>query len=744
MAAPIPAARNGEGAGADRVLPAVSRSLKYVAVLVLAVILGTAGQQVLHTRSALLADTEREMARLDMVFAEQTGRAVETVDLMLRETIDTLSSREATTDPVELSALLHRRHDGVRQVTRLDVTDAAGHVIASSSPAAGPTEPPEIVAALARYAASPEEPPLIGEPFRAPDGSWSALMVRGIPASAGGWDGLAVAHLNLRYFEDFYKSVELSENGGILLHRRDGVILASYPHDDDVIGKTYADLLPFRDILSHGDAGTVMIDSPLDGTRRVVAIRALKAFPLVVKVSVDERMVLAPWRRQAAVFGMVAVGASTIIGALLLLLAQRSRQVEALLLEYRGARDRAESASDSLRGEIDERTRAEAALSHAQRIEVVGQITGGIAHDFNNLLTVVLGNVDLLMRSDKLALPQSKWLATIHTAAERGAALTSQLLAFARRQPLLPASMDLNAVLAGMDELMLSALGSRVRVVRHLRPGLWPAIVDPTQFELAVLNLAINARDAMPDGGTLTIASANVTLGPPTRPEQPRAGEYVRLTVSDTGTGMTPDVLAKAFEPFFTTKGPGKGSGLGLPQVFGLAHQTGGGVEIETAPGAGTSVSVYLPHATAPLPSPAPPPAAPAFPRDGNVTVLLVDDDSAVRSTTAELLRQLGYAVQESVDGPTALEALRGGLRVQIVLTDVAMPRMSGPALAREIHKQWRHLPVVFFSGYAELESVAGVGDLKRLLRKPFRPAELVAQLEAALAEDVGACAALV
>jgi signal transduction histidine kinase/CheY-like chemotaxis protein len=735
-------ARLRGGPGVDRAPPAISRSLQYVAILVLvvAVMIGVAAQQLFEVRAALLADTERQMARLDMVFAEQTGRAVETVDLLLRNTIETVQGLRGTPpDPVALGELLRRRSHGVRQVSDLAVTDRSGHVIASSTRVAGAAEPPDVAAALARYASAPEARLQISDPFREPDGSWSALLIRGIPAPGDSWDGLVIAHLSLGYFEDFYKAVELTENGAILLHRRDGTVLARFPHDDSVVGRSYADLPPFRDILSKSMAGTVLMQGPLDGKMRVLAIRALKAFPLAVNVSVDEDMILQPWRRQAVMFGVVAAGASLVIAGLLLALSRRSRQVEKLLQEFRGAKDRAEQASAGLREQIDERTRAEAALSQAQRIEAVGQLTGGVAHDFNNLLTVVLGNVDLISRFEALPPREAAWLATIRSAAERGASLTSQLLAFARRQPLLPTPMDINAVLAGMNDLMLSALGSRVRVITRLQPGLWPAMVDPTQIELVVLNLAINARDAMPDGGTLTIISVNVVLGPPTRAEQPPAGEYVRLTVSDTGTGMSPEVAAKAFEPFFTTKGPGKGSGLGLSQVFGVARQSGGGVEIETAPGTGTTVSVFLPRATLPLPPPPAPAPAAAAPRDGGVTVLLVDDDAAVRATTAELLRQLGYAVREAASGPDALTLLGSGVEVQVVLSDVAMPRMSGPALAREIRQRQPQLPVVFFSGYADPESVAGADGLKRLVRKPFRPAELAAQLEAALAEEQSA-----
>jgi signal transduction histidine kinase len=723
--------------------PSVSRQLQYLAVAVLAIIIGAAAQQLIQGRASLLADTERQMARLDMVFAEQTGRTVETVDLLLRDICDVVQSRRgAPPDEAALSALLRRRVDGVRQITAMGITDAAGSTIATSSANSDTTEPDGLRELLRRYASVPERSLQFTEPFRERDGSWGALILRAIPAPGESTDGLVYAHLNLRYFEDFYKAVELTENGAILLHRRDGTVLARYPHNETIVGTSYAALPPFRDILSRASAGTLRMPSPIDGQVRVMAIRALKAFPLAVNVSVDEAMIMAPWRQQVVLLGGVALVASAIVATLLLLLAQRSRQVEVLVGEFRAARDSAEQANANLLEQMQERERAEAALRQAQRLEVVGQLTGGVAHDFNNLLTVILGSIELMTRTAKLEGTQGALLGTIRSAAERGAALTAQLLAFARRQPLQPMPLDVGAILGGMKDLLASALGTRVRVVQRIAPDLWPAMMDPTQIELLVLNLGINARDAMEDHGTLTIAASNATRGAPERPEQPPAGEYVRIVVSDTGTGMSPDVLAKVFEPFFTTKLLGKGSGLGLSQVLGVARQSGGGVQIETALGVGTAVSVFLPRSAIAPALAALPPGAPLVARNGDVVVLMVDDDDAVRATTTQLLRHLGYSVTEADSGPSAIALLRGGLSPDVVLSDVAMPGMSGPELARHIRAGWAALPMVFFSGYADPEAVAGADPLKRLVRKPFRPAELAAQLEAAIAERAGVGAA--
>ncbi len=258
-----------------------------------------------------------------------------------------------------------------------------------------------------------------------------------------------------------------------------------------------------------------------------------------------------------------------------------------------------EAANRQLVSQIEERERVELTLRQMQRLEAVGQLTSGVAHDFNNLLTVVLGNLGFFEKGlDGSADAKLKQrLGHMRMAAERGAKLTSQLLAFSRRQRLEPKPVDLNDALASMRDLLQSSLGGSVQINTNFRSGLWPALVDPTQIELVVLNLAINARDAIPVGGSVTLETANATVGAPQRPEEPNPGDYVVVSVVDTGSGMTPEVLAKAFEPFFTTKEIGKGSGLGLSQVLGFAKQSGGGMRIETRVGEGTTVKVFLPRA---------------------------------------------------------------------------------------------------------------------------------------------------
>jgi CheY-like chemotaxis protein len=356
-----------------------------------------------------------------------------------------------------------------------------------------------------------------------------------------------------------------------------------------------------------------------------------------------------------------------------------------------------------------------------------------VAHDFNNLLTVVRGNIELLSRSARLADPPERdLLAAMRAAADRGATLTGQLLAFARRQPLVPRAVDLNAVISGMQDLLRSALGSTIQVETRPAADLWPAMVDATQIELVVLNLTINARDAMPRGGVLRIETANAAVGPPQGRGEPPEGAYVSITVRDNGSGMTADVLARAFEPFFTTKAPGSGSGLGLSQVYGTARQSGGGVRIASTPDAGTSVTIYMPRANA-MAGPPPVSRVPSGAGQGNV--LLVDDDPLVRETTAAVLRDFGYEVREASGGAEALDLLRRDDRIEVLLTDVVMPGMNGAELVRLALDARPELAVLFMSGYAAPEEITGALRRHRLVRKPFLPADLAAQIEAALAE---------
>ena len=374
--------------------------------------------------------------------------------------------------------------------------------------------------------------------------------------------------------------------------------------------------------------------------------------------------------------------------------------------------------------DVSSRLDAEEALRRAQRLEAVGQLTGGVAHDFNNLLTAILGTLELLSRHVQGA-RANRLVQNAARAADRGAKLTAQLLAFARKQRLQMEPVDVEKLVRSMAMLLRGTLGGTIEIDLSHPPDLWPALADPTQLELLVLNLAINARDAMPEGGRLTISSQNVTVRRGSRPEDPPPGNFVALTISDTGVGMSPAVLARAFEPFFTTKEVGKGTGLGLSMAHGLVAQLGGALMIQSRRGVGTNVELWLPlSATTVEETDAV--SAPLAPGKARGLALLVDDEDVVRASTADMLQELGYDVQEAESGEAALALVAEGARPDLLVTDHLMPGMTGVDLVRAVRDRLPSLPVLIVSGYAEVEGIAA--DLPRLT-KPFRSDELAAGL---------------
>jgi PAS domain S-box-containing protein len=382
--------------------------------------------------------------------------------------------------------------------------------------------------------------------------------------------------------------------------------------------------------------------------------------------------------------------------------------------------------------DLTEREAMEERLRQSQKMEAVGQLTGGIAHDFNNLLTAIIGNLELLERRIAGDSNAATYLAGAQRAAENGARLTEQLLAFSRRQHLEEHIVDLNTVIAGMRDLLSRTIGATIQVRTRLAPELWPALADPTQIEIAILNLAINARDAMPLGGNLTIETRNLTSGIDPIPSEISERDCVRITVRDTGTGMTEEVLRSAVEPFFTTKDVGKGSGLGLSQVYGMARQSHGTLQIESRVGAGTAVHLYLPRADTEA-SDAHGRRTGATAADAEGRVLVVDDDPAVREVTVQMLRQIGYGVTEADSGQAALDALARGEVYDLMLIDVAMPGLSGVETVRRARQRWPGLRVLYVTGYADFAGAEQRAGDDPLIKKPFRLAGLRSEVRRAL-----------
>jgi PAS domain S-box-containing protein len=386
---------------------------------------------------------------------------------------------------------------------------------------------------------------------------------------------------------------------------------------------------------------------------------------------------------------------------------------------------------------------AQASLFQSQKLDAIGQLTGGVAHDFNNLLMVILSSLRLIDRRAGDADPLiHKWVQSAISATQRGASLTQRMLAFARRQDLNPDRVDVAALIDGMSDLLQRSVGPTIRLRTELPDDLPAAFVDPNQLELALLNLAVNARDAMPDGGLLRIAAGPEQLA---RDEgRLRAGRYLRLSVIDSGTGMDADTLARAMEPFFTTKGVGKGTGLGLSMVEGLASQSGGQLLLKSQPGEGTSAEIWLPVASAEAPpqAPAQPAGGPASSRppagrDGQAVqralrVLLVDDDRLVLDSTRTLLQNLGHAVTSTDSALEALQLLRKGGQFDLILADQAMPDMTGNELLTLVKSVRPGIAAIIATGYVELEPMVASPAGTVRLNKPFDEHQLVRAIETA------------
>jgi signal transduction histidine kinase len=393
-----------------------------------------------------------------------------------------------------------------------------------------------------------------------------------------------------------------------------------------------------------------------------------------------------------------------------------------------------------LLAEMSARAAAEERAVQMQRMEAVGQLTGGIAHDFNNMLAIVIGNLDMAQRRIAQGRPDVvRYVENALDGARRGAALTRRLLAFARRQPLEPLVTDVNSLVAGMSELLHRTLGERVHLECVIAAGLWRTCVDPGQLEAGIINLAVNARDAMPEGGRLTIETANAFLDEAYAEAHGdlSPGQYVMVAVSDTGSGMAPDVLAQAFEPFFTTKEVGQGTGLGLSQLYGFIKQSGGHAKIYSEVDRGTTIKLYLPRYRgddAPVDLVAPDTMA-AMPRGCGETLLVVEDEPGVRAAAVEILAELDYRILQAATGEEALRMLESSGQVALLFTDVVMPGMTGRELADEAVQRQPGLKVLYTTGYTQNAIVHG-GRLDAgvaLLPKPYSADQLARKIRAAL-----------
>ena len=427
-----------------------------------------------------------------------------------------------------------------------------------------------------------------------------------------------------------------------------------------------------------------------------------------------------------------------------MLLTQREQAAQLLEAVVATRTSELAAANNALRSQIADREAVEASLRQAQKMDAVGQLTGGIAHDFNNMLQAISGSLELMQRKigQGRVAEMARYMDSARTTVKRAAALTNRLLAFSRRQALQPQPVELDALIVGIEELLRGTVGPAITVTLDMDNGAWPALCDPNQLESALLNAAINARDAMPEGGRLTISTRPMSLGKSEVAGQDGAkpGDYVQIALADTGTGMEEATRARAFEPFFTTKPIGHGTGLGLSQLYGFVRQSGGFVRLESRPAQGTTLRLYLPrHGTEAFEGVRQAPPVEAGRAASHRIVLLVEDEADVRGMTSEWLSDLGYRMLEAEDGPTALGVLNRTDHLDMLVTDVGLPNgMNGRQVADAVRERLPGLPVLFITGYAGSVQENQLEPGMQVIRKPFALDELGDRIGKMLAQRAG------
>ena len=692
-----------------------------------------AGALSLYDRA--LADAHVRVERAARISEEHALKVLETNITVINQALDIVGD-EPEAALLQREAALHRQLKrmaaSLPQLQGVFIIGASGQMIATNRALPAPHQIDfSDRAYFAHHRAGGPQPYFsevltsrtTGEPF-------FDMSVRRTLAD-GRFGGTVSTSLSPAYFAKFYRDVSDGTAAvGIALRRADGLLLASWPPTPSLsdakvsvgsLGASGARGASAASITSGASAAALMTDADLQATaaaRRtsLVATRQLGNYPVFVTAQMDSQMALAPWYDQMLL--LLAVTFPTVAGLVYIgwLALQRTR--------------RALEVATALREETEQRTKAEESLRQSQKMQAVGQLTGGIAHDFNNLLQIIAANLHLIGKDVGANPGVAKRLAHAAEAVKRGANVASQLLAFGRRQPLAPKVIHAGKLVLGMEDLLRRALGEAMKVEVIVSGGLWNTKVDPSQLENAVLNLALNARDAMDGVGQLTIEVSNASLDQAYAEQHQdlQPGQYVMLSVSDTGVGMTAEVAAQAFLPFFTTKPPGAGTGLGLSMVYGFVKQSGGHARIYSEPGHGSNVKLYLPRSRGSEDA-NPVPTATAS-TGGSETILVVEDDAAVRDTAVEMLRALGYRVAEAADADSAMALIDGGLAVELLFTDVVMPgKLRSPELARRGRQRLPRLAVLYTSGYTQDAIVHG-GQLDEgvaLLPKPYT-AELLAQ----------------
>ena len=663
--------------------------------------------------------TERIESALDVI-QEHALKVLQTVERTIAETNEVLrglSDDDIRSDEKRLSRRLKQTQDALPQMQSIWAFDREGRPLVSSTVVPVPPTLNNADRDYFRAQVERDAGTFIGDIVQARIGSWRFFVVSGRRPERpeGGFNGIIAISVLPDHFREFYGRLSRGVADSFGLIRADGAFLARYPAALDRPERLNPQSSFVRAIQSQPESGLYTVVSQIDGVERRIGYRKVPGFPVYVQAGIETAAIGRALRD--AMLGHLAFGlpATLIMFGLVLYALRRSGRIQA---------------------EVARRETAEAALKQAQRMEAVGQLTGGVAHDFNNLLMVVNGSVERLRRYPMTDERQRRALDAIETAAKRGTSLTRQLLSFSRRQTHEPATINLAQHLPQIEDMLRSSLRGDIAIDISVTEGLWAIKVDPSELELAVLNIAVNARDAMPNGGRLTVAAQNITFSDTGALEL--VGDFVALCFTDTGAGIPPDVLARAFEPFFTTKEVGKGTGLGLSQVYGFARQSGGAATIASQPGRGTSVTLYLPRTSergSDAPERSRATTEPSRRGEGRGCVLLVEDNADVAEVTKGHLEELGFMVTHAPDVTSARELLRrADPAIDLVFSDIVMPgELNGLDLARAVRQEHGlRVPVLLATGYSDVAEVAADKGFL-ILRKPYATQQLRDALSKAL-----------
>jgi signal transduction histidine kinase len=664
-------------------------------------------------RATILEGDEDDGVRIAALFREQAKNLFTGHEVILDMIVDRAGGRDWDTiqSPADLLRELELMDRRLDDESAIVVVDAAGKLRATTVHVQANEPPPAADPYCFLVLSKNEVDTCISQPRTDPvSGRFLFTLSRRLEKD-GAFNGIIQVAISADYIVDLWASATPNATDIVTMFKADGAILAQSRMQSQV-APTLPNVGKFLvGKIGPNDAGIIRGPLSTDGTDWVTIFTKVPKNPVYISLSLDKSATLSAWYANLTVYGLVAASATAgIVLALGIALRRAKREREAV---------------DLWRAEVHERESAQELLRQSQKMESLGNLTGGIAHDFNNLLTVIIGNISMV-KSVALDGDAQRYLRNALKAGESAISLTQGLLAFARKQALQPRSVDLLRLVEGLQGSLVRTLGADVQLAVSAEPHVWPAMVDPNQLELIILNLAINANDAMPKGGTLSVTVSNGETGPDT-PHDLAPGQYVVLTVADTGSGMDEATLARATEPFFTTKEAGRGTGLGLSIMEGVVTQSGGVTRIRSRPGCGTEIEVWLPRAHTP---PAETTILEAYSEHKDSGAILVcDDNSAVLEFICDALEGKGYEVLPVTNGRKALSVLKANRAIRLLVVDFTMPEMNGAAVARQVRASRPRLPILLITGNADPESIqADLPDVP-MLRKPFDREQLTARV---------------